>query len=571
MKNRLYITVIALFILLSHTQAQYSYHWNMIDSQFDSVANILDHATFNDEPRKLQYNHIKQLYNIAQESQNLQLSARANYWAAWSISKENIDSTAILLDTAFSQADSLRYPYDHARFMFLKGVVAQSQGEWSYAYRIYKEQEEFFSRCGDRFSQAKVTVCMGTVLQELNEYKKALEYYHLCSKLFEDIGCINCYTKNQINISNILYLLGSKEEALKILEDLEQNNITQQDTLYMANVLISLFCVSDQEKSYAPYKAHRLMTEIEYHPLYPLTLLSIGRDKLNRHENDSALYYLNRAWYEARQHNDVYHMSEILQGLSSVYNIMNKADSAYHYLLYANTIRDTLISKEKISELNRIENRATIERYEANLLAEHKKNEYKRNIATTICLFLALVSVLLCYIFWQAKHKAGISEQLKIAENRELQLLNNQYKMEIESKNRELASNTLIMAQNNTRLKDLCEQIERLKEKGTLPDKDSEEIKSNIHTQLISDDWQYFVLRFEQAHPHFLTRLKEQYSCLSENELRMCAYIRIGMSSKEIAQVLSVQPETINTSRYRIRKKLGLTAKTSLEDILRNI
>ena len=95
MKNRLYITVIALFILLSHTQAQYSYHWSMIDSQFDSVANILDHATFNDEPRKLQYNHIKQLYNIAQESQNLQLSARANYWAAWSISKENIDSTAI--------------------------------------------------------------------------------------------------------------------------------------------------------------------------------------------------------------------------------------------------------------------------------------------------------------------------------------------------------------------------------------------------------------------------------------------------------------------------------------------
>ncbi|MBQ6939133.1 MAG: hypothetical protein IJN35_04725, partial [Muribaculaceae bacterium] len=169
------------------------------------------------------------------------------------------------------------------------------------------------------------------------------------------------------------------------------------------------------------------------------------------------------------------------------------------------------------------------------------------------------------------KRKAGMSEQLKIAENRELQLLNNQYRIEIESKNRELASNTLILAQKNSRLKDLYEQIEQLKEQGTLPDKESEEIKSNIHSQLISDDWQYFILHFEQAHPHFLTRLKEQYSCLSENELRMCAYIRIGMSSKEIAQVLSVQPETINTSRYRIRKKLGLTAKTSLEDILRNI
>lgn len=571
MKSRLYITIIALFILLSHTQAQYRYQWSDIEPRFDSIANLLDQATFNDEPRKQQYNHIKQLYNIAQESQNQQLSARANYWAAWSISKVNIDSTAILLDKAFAQADSSRYPYDHARLRFLKGVVFQSQGEWSYAYQIYKEQENFFAQCGDRFSQAKVTVCMGTVLQELNEYKKALEYYRNSSYLFESIGCINCYTKNQINISNILYLLGQKEDALKILEDLEQNSITQQDTLYMANVLISLFCVSDQQISYAPYKAHRLMEEIGFRPLYPLTLLSIGRDKLNRQENDSALYYFNRAWNEALQNNDIYHMSEILQGLSSVYSIMNNADSAYHYLLYANTIRDTLLSKEKISELNRIENRATIEQYEAGLLAEHKKNEYRRNIATTICLFLALVSVLLCYIFWLAKRKAGMSEQLKIAENRELQLLNNQYRIEIESKNRELASNTLILAQKNSRLKDLYEQIEQLKEQGTLPDKESEEIKSNIHSQLISDDWQYFILHFEQAHPHFLTRLKEQYSCLSENELRMCAYIRIGMSSKEIAQVLSVQPETINTSRYRIRKKLGLTAKTSLEDILRNI
>ena len=102
MKSRLYITIIALFILLSHTQAQYRYQWSEIEPRFDSIANLLDQATFNDEPRKQQYNHIKQLYNIAQESQNQQLSARANYWAAWSISKENIDSTAILLDTAFS-------------------------------------------------------------------------------------------------------------------------------------------------------------------------------------------------------------------------------------------------------------------------------------------------------------------------------------------------------------------------------------------------------------------------------------------------------------------------------------
>ena len=95
------------------------------------------------------------------------------------------------------------------------------------------------------------------------------------------------------------------------------------------------------------------------------------------------------------------------------------------------------------------------------------------------------------------------------------------------------------------------------------------ELRETISRQLTADDdWRYFKLRFEKVHPDFFTVMKERFPSLSKTELRLCAYIRVGMTAKEIAQVLSVKPDTVNTSRYRIRKKMQLSPDESLESTL---
>lgn len=85
------------------------------------------------------------------------------------------------------------------------------------------------------------------------------------------------------------------------------------------------------------------------------------------------------------------------------------------------------------------------------------------------------------------------------------------------------------------------------------------------------DEWQRFKLHFDNVHPNFFVKLKEQNNKLTENELRLCAYISIGMRAKQIAEMLSVSPESINTNRYRLRKKLGLQRGDSLDEYLRRI
>ena len=81
-----------------------------------------------------------------------------------------------------------------------------------------------------------------------------------------------------------------------------------------------------------------------------------------------------------------------------------------------------------------------------------------------------------------------------------------------------------------------------------------------------SNEWSFFKRHFEKVHPDFFLLLKESCPQLSENDLRLCALIRTGMSNKEIAQMLGISLNTVFTTRYRIRKKLGNLLKGNNPD-----
>ena len=77
--------------------------------------------------------------------------------------------------------------------------------------------------------------------------------------------------------------------------------------------------------------------------------------------------------------------------------------------------------------------------------------------------------------------------------------------------------------------------------------------------------------KFLQLRPGFFAKLKEINPELTDSDLRLCTYISIGMRAKEIAQQLSVTPDSVNTARYRLRKKLNLKPDDKLDDFLRNL
>ena len=101
------------------------------------------------------------------------------------------------------------------------------------------------------------------------------------------------------------------------------------------------------------------------------------------------------------------------------------------------------------------------------------------------------------------------------------------------------------------------------------------EIKKLIKTlgedDNIDKEWENFTKHFDKVHSDFVASLKEKHSTITGNELKLSAYLRMNLSTKEIAQLMNISVRGVEISRYRLRKKLGISSETNLFDYLMSI
>ena len=98
------------------------------------------------------------------------------------------------------------------------------------------------------------------------------------------------------------------------------------------------------------------------------------------------------------------------------------------------------------------------------------------------------------------------------------------------------------------------------------------EFKNIIHLTEQNDDidadWENFIQSFDQVHSDFFKRLNEEFNALSPNDYKMCTYLRMNLTTKEIAALMNISIRSVETNRYRLRKKLGLHQDENLTQFL---
>ena len=85
------------------------------------------------------------------------------------------------------------------------------------------------------------------------------------------------------------------------------------------------------------------------------------------------------------------------------------------------------------------------------------------------------------------------------------------------------------------------------------------------------DDWKFFEDAFNNADKDFLKKVKSSHPELTANDLRLCAYLRLNLSSKEIAPLLNISVRSVEVKRYRLRKKINLAHENGLVDYIMQI
>ncbi len=178
--------------------------------------------------------------------------------------------------------------------------------------------------------------------------------------------------------------------------------------------------------------------------------------------------------------------------------------------------------------------------------------------------------------YYHRQKEKLIEENNRLLEIKELEsqqelmkIKNQQLEQDFESKNRELAASTMSLIKKNELLSLIKEDLKRTSEEGN---RNIKSVITTINKNISEEDtWNIFKDAFNNADKDFLKKVKNLHPSLTPNDLRLCAYLRLNLSSKEIAPLLNISVRSVEIKRYRLRKKMDLSHEDGLVEYILSI
>ena len=158
------------------------------------------------------------------------------------------------------------------------------------------------------------------------------------------------------------------------------------------------------------------------------------------------------------------------------------------------------------------------------------------------------------------------------------EMRNEQLDTELKHKQSQLSDSTMNLMRKNDMLQQIDENMAALSESMRRGDpktrltRQIQDIRKSIQTNMNDDDnWEKFEENFNMVYDDFMKTLTARFPDLKTNDRKLCAYLRMGLSSKEMASLLNTPVRSIETARYRLRKKLNLDGGENLTEFIQNI
>jgi hypothetical protein len=251
------------------------------------------------------------------------------------------------------------------------------------------------------------------------------------------------------------------------------------------------------------------------------------------------------------------------KSLADLYAMKTDYKEALRYSNLYIELKDGLLGQKRQREINElIRNYDTAEssRKEALLLQKHRNQRIWLMLFVLLVVVASIAIVMLVY---------GYRLRIRLHKRKSLELTE-----VVDKRNRELTSALLY----NSRVRDAFNQanevVSHLGKEASMDDKlreQIEQLKKILGTSDTEEEWEAIQLHFSEIHPDFFKRLREMSTELTQYDLKHCAYIKMNLSTKDISRILNISDRSVQTARYRIKKKLGLDPGTDLTRMLQDI
>ncbi|MEM9075949.1 MAG: tetratricopeptide repeat protein [Bacteroidota bacterium] len=420
-------------------------------------------------------------------------------------------------------------------------------------------------------------MAIGNIYSVMGNFNKSLEYYKMAEKV-----AIN--ERLAFRLAQVRHNIGSNMMWLKRNEDavgyFEQNLAFYEEAKNQLRIAITLTSMGanyfemDNIAEAKPCfeRSLRIAKNLGNPEGAAHNARNLGRIAMKENSPKKALDYYTTGMNTSLKTNSKGILAADYNNISSAYVAMSNYKKAFYYFEKHKNLSDSLLNAKNTEKLNELEIQYQTEKKEAALALQEEEiktlNEKSRADNLQKGLYAGgMASALALFGLSVFGYRQRIKRN-RIAREKQEEI----YKQEIAHKQKELASQTLHLVQKNTFIQELKENLENLKNSPEKFKAEFRRIVMLLKKENASDkDWEVFKTYFADVHNDFDQKLKTLYADISEKEIRLAAFLRMNLTTKEIAATLNVLPDSILKSKYRLKKKLNLDKETDLTSFLNTL
>jgi len=494
---------------------------------------------------------------------------------------------------ALDMATKAVLPEFRLRALIIVGNIQVAKTRFTVAMGSALKAKELAISLNDKKNLADANLIIGIIRMFQGNYAESYEAHFTALRLFEEINDPDGIIRAMNGIGNICYYQKNYAKAIIYYENALKIAREHHDTIQIANVLnnVGLVLVEQGQitRAISCYKeAIEIHTKLNLVVQLGINYLNMGGANLVQKQFDDfirnyreavrlfivagsqhnlAMCYLLFSDYSGMQNKPddqlryarlaytdglTYKLRDVVFQATDVMHqcflAAGKIDSAYKYAMIRNVVKDSIDNEHSTARLTLLEMEYSYEKKQKeDAFSQQKKEIY---LLLIIIVVVALLIIIFLYLSRQ------------ILRVRNIRLEKKQLSDELEFKNKELTLNVMNLLKKNEFLVDHTNRLIEIQQRAT-----DTEIQTDILNLINSlqrgtgtDIWDEFELRFRQVHSGFYEALLLKFPDLSSSELKLCALLKLNLSTKEICELTGQRPASLDVARSRLRKKLGITS-----------
>jgi tetratricopeptide (TPR) repeat protein len=441
--------------------------------------------------------------------------------------------------------------------------VAIAQGNLAIIYAElgdYKKSSEYNFQSLKLFEQIKDKNYIGVTLGNIgadfliqNNYDKALEYMFNSLKIAQELDDRPGIAAQFNNIAGIYHeSFKDYKKALFYFNKAFDVNMSLGNKLHqginLQNIGLIYLTLGKYDSAYYYYRsALEILTKLSNPQIIAACEISLGEYYLKVDDPDSSLEYASNALTVGQEQNFMEIIKNAAAVLHEAYLKKRDFENAYKFAIIQNQAKDTLYFRMNQKELLKMELQ-----YDTDKKERIQQIKQQRKNFLTGFIILSLISIVIIVVLINSRQRIKVKNTI---------LQNDNLEKELNFKNKELSINLMALMKKSEMLSDISKKLVRIENKAVKEETREAiaEIRRELRKNTDNKIWNEFSTRFQEVHADFYDSLIKKYPDLTQNELKLCAYLRLNMSTKDISELTGQSRIALENARYRLRKKFNIT------------